>query len=66
MIYQIEIGLVFQYSLFFSLRIGLSLKVGSCPISDKSVQLSFCPFLCSIATYLFSESIPAEKTARFC
>ena len=24
------------------------LKVGSCPNNDNSVQISFCPFLCSI------------------
>ena len=42
-----------------------SLKVGSCPNNDKSVQV-FCPFLYSSQIILFSESIPPEKTSRFC
>ena len=44
----------------------ISLKVGSCPNDDKFVQIFFYPFLCCIYIFLFSESVPANKTARFC
>ena len=43
-----------------------TLKVGSCPNDDTFVQIFFYPFLCSIQIFLFSESVPAKKTARFC
>ena len=42
------------------------LKVGSCSNNDNSVQIFFCPFLCSILIILFFESVAAEKTAKFC
>ena len=42
------------------------LKVGSCPNDENFVQSCFCPFLYSISIILFSESVPAKKTARFC
>ena len=38
-----------------------ALKVGSCPYDDNPVQIFICPFPCSI-----SESVAAEKAARFC
>ena len=41
------------------------LKVGSCPNDDNFVQIFFYPFLCSIEIFLFSESVPAKKPARF-
>ena len=44
----------------------LSLKVGSCPNDDNTVQILFCPFLCSILGILCSESVATEKNARFC
>ena len=42
----------------------LSLKVGSCPNDDNSVQILFCPFLCSIWIVLCSESVAAEKSCK--
>ena len=43
-----------------------NLKVGSCPNDDNSVQIFFCPFLCSIQIILYFEFVAAKKTARFC
>ena len=43
-----------------------ALKVGSCPNDDIFVQIFFYPFLCSIYMFLFSESVSAKKSARFC
>ena len=47
----------------------MTLKVGSCPDDDNSVQcylFFFCLFLCSNLMISFSEPIAAEKTAIFC
>ena len=44
----------------------IKLEVDSCPNDDNFVQCFFCPFLCSIYIILFSEFVPAKKTARFC
>ena len=38
----------------------------SCPNDDNSVQILFCPFLCSIWIFLCFECVVAEKTAKFC
>ena len=40
-----ETALPFSFLSPFSL---FYLKVGSCPNDDNSVQILFCPFLCSI------------------
>ena len=42
------------------------LKVGSCPNNDISVHILFCTSLCRILIILCSESVAAQKTARFC
>ena len=44
----------------------MSLKVGSCPNDGILSKFLICPFLCFIAIIIFSESVAAEKTARFC
>ena len=43
-----------------------SLKVGSYSNDGNSVQILFCPFLCIFLIILCSESVAAEKNARFC
>ena len=50
---------------FMNVVIG-ALKDGSCPNDDNFVKILFYPFLCNIQISLFSESVPAKKTARFC
>ena len=54
------------YLLFQCLFVFLDLKVGSCPNDDNFVQIFFSPFLYSNLIILFSECVPAKKTARFC
>ena len=41
-----------------------SLNVGSCPNDDNSVQILFCPLLCSILIILCSESLAAKKKKK--
>ena len=47
-------------------QIPFSLKVGSSTNDDNFVQTFVCLFLCSIQVILFSESVPAKKTTKFC
>ena len=42
------------------------LKVGSCPNDDNVVQIIFLSFSVYYLNNLFSESVPAKKTAKFC
>ena len=41
-----------------------SLKVGSCLNDGNSVEILFCPFLCSIRIILCSEALAAQKKRK--